>query len=165
MFFWNVNSPLTILLITLSSPFQRSPRDTKVLSRCLKCPWIFQRLADVNSCLVPIKRRGSLDRTAPNPPHVQPQQGSHFSPTEEKDPSCFFSAPWSTLELSSWWPPAAAPICGSPAPRTPLWRRVRRISPWKPNRKKTWWDFRREVGMDCSSRKSDDSWTAWVIGL
>lgn len=90
MFFWNVNSPLTILLITLSSPFQRSPRDTKVLSRCLKCPWIFQRLADVNSCLVPIKRRGSLDRTAPNPPHVQPQQGSNFSPTEEKDPPCFF---------------------------------------------------------------------------
>lgn len=101
-----------------------------------KCPWIFQRLADVNgNWKAPIKRGLSLQETS----KTLHTSRSHHRLKRRTPPVCVL-APWSALGLSSWRPPAAAPSCGSPGQTTPRWRRARWISPWKPNRRKTWWE-------------------------
>lgn len=115
---------------------------------CQKWPWIFQRLADVNSSrLAPLKR----DRTPPDPPHVQGASWppAHFRPPKRSAPCV--SAPWSAPELFSSRPPAAAPTCGSPVRRTPPWRRAPWISRWRPNRRKTWWETAEETCVKCEA--------------
>lgn len=141
---WNVNP------LTFNHPWDHPISSLPVIIQrykgaeqshpCQKCPWIFQKLADVNrSRLAPIKR-GVLYETSK--PSTRPGSLRRL-PTflQRKTPPVCVSAPCSVLGLSSSLPPAAAPTCGSLVQRTPHWRRARWISPWRPNRRKTWWEF------------------------
>lgn len=132
---WNVNPPLTIPDVIPAVRF-------KGAEQChsgQKWPLIFQSLADVNSSLAPIKRRGPPVRDTSRPLTRTDSLGRLIA-SVHLVPPVWISAPWSALGLCSSWPPAAAPTCGSLAQRTPHWRRARRTS-WKPSRRKTWWEL------------------------
>lgn len=134
----------SILDFFRSGPFLWPSKDTKVLSCVTRVKNVHKYFRGWLMSTAAIKRGGPLYWRPPNPPQ---RPGSlrwlpnflHW-PKRRTPPVCV-SAPWSALGLSSSRPPAAAPTCGSLVQRTPRWRRARWISPWKPNRRKTWWDI------------------------
>lgn len=140
---WNVNPPLNLHWfhpVRFLPPRYKRCSAVSPVSKPSMNIWV----ADVNSSRKgPIKRGSWTEDTQtlqPSDPPLSKRRHPTSLHSQKKTAALFVSPPWSALELSSWRPPAAAPPFGSSTQKSPHWRRARWISPWKPNRRKSWWE-------------------------